>query len=372
MKRTGLTLERELLDLLGAGRKAHIAARYYGFDGRGGGSLQAVGNEIGVTRERIRQLVSAASEGARTGRPVSPTLDHTIAFVVDHMPAAAGEIEAEMLSQRLTSDLFRLEGVINAAELLGRRVPFSITPVKGERLVHARGVRSVKTIVVAARRVISRCGITTISDVVAEREVASGGCDSKLVVSALACLAGFHWLEHSEGWFWLSDNYNNAALNRIRKILSLANPIHISELRAGISRDPTMKGLSPPEGVLLEFCRQAPGLRVEDEMVKAAPAIHSDDVLTPTERDIVRLLSEHGGTIASSKLTPLCRGLGANRRTFFHNLAFSPIFAKYGAGLYGLIGSGGRSADPTRVAVELLSSRTSSSGECEPRPSNAQ
>ena len=249
MKHSRLTLERELCDLLGTGRNARIAARYYGFDGRGGGTLQTVGNEIGVTRERVRQIVTAASESLSTRRAVSPTLDRTIAFVADRMPAAAGEIEAELRSQRLTSGLFRLEGVVKAAELLGRRLPFSITEVKGERLVHARDIPSVDTIVRIARRVISRWGMATLSNVVAEvRKVESGVCDRKLVVSALACLGGFHWLEQSADWFWLSDNANNRVLNRIRKILSVANPIDISELRAGIGRDYRMKGFSRSQG----------------------------------------------------------------------------------------------------------------------------
>src|SRR6202521_3966187 len=219
LRRSRLTLETELRDLLGTGRNARIAARYHGFDGRGGGSLQTVGNEIGLTRERIRQIVTAASERLDSGRRVSPTLDRTIAFVIDHMPAAAGEIEAELRSQRLTSGLFRLEGVLKAAELLGRRLPFSITEVKGERLVHARDIPSVDAIVRIARRVIARGGMATISDVVADvRKVEPSACDRNLVVSALACLEGFHWLEQSAGWFWLSDNPNNRVLNRIRKI----------------------------------------------------------------------------------------------------------------------------------------------------------
>src|SRR5712691_8379121 len=147
LRRARLTLERELRDLLGNGRNARIVARYYGFDGRGGGSFQTVGNEIGLTRERVRQIVTAASERLSTGRPVSPTFDRTIAFVADRMPAAAGEIEAELRSQGLTSGLFRLEGVITAAELLGKRLPFSISEVKGERLVHARDIPLVNTIV---------------------------------------------------------------------------------------------------------------------------------------------------------------------------------------------------------------------------------
>src|ERR1700720_4097810 len=243
MRCSRLTLERELHELLGTGRNARIAARYYGFDGRGGGSLQTVGNEIGLTRERIRQIVTAASKRLSTGRPVSPTLDRTLAFVVDRMPAAAVEIEAELRVQRLTSGLFRLEDIIQAAELLGRRLPFSITEVKGERLVHARDIPSVDTIVRIGRQLVSRWGLATISNVVGEvRKVESDVCDRHLVVSALACLRGFHWLEQSADWFWLSDSRNNPVLNRIRKILSVANPINTSELRAGISRHYRRKG----------------------------------------------------------------------------------------------------------------------------------
>src|ERR1700756_2469397 len=88
-RRSRLTLEKELRDLLGTGRNARIAARYYGFDGRGGGSLQTVGNEIGLTRERVRQIVAASSKWQGTGRPALPALDRTIAFVKDRVPGAA-------------------------------------------------------------------------------------------------------------------------------------------------------------------------------------------------------------------------------------------------------------------------------------------
>ena len=334
-----LTLERELRELLGPGRNALIAARYFGFDGRGGSSLQSVGNEIGVTRERVRQIVSAVSESLSTRRVVSRTFDRTIAFVADRMPATAGEIESGLRSQRLTSGLFRLEGVINAAELLGRRLPFSITEVGGERLIYPRDVASAGTIVQMARRLVSRWGMATLSDVVAKvRKVESGVSDRKLVASTLVRLRGFHWLEKSAGWFWLSDTPYNPVLSRIRKILSVTNPINKSQLWVGIGRGPRMRGFSPPERVLLEFCRQAPGLRVSDETVQAEPGVNSDDVLAPAEKDILRILSQHGGSITTSEFNSVCLGMGVNRKTFYLNLVRSPIISTYGGHLYGLIG----------------------------------
>jgi hypothetical protein len=192
--------------------------------------------------------------------------------------------------------------------------------------------------------------MATLSNVVAEvRKIESGVCDRNLVVSVLACLGDFHWLEQSTDWFWLPDNPTNRVLNRIRKILSVANEINISELWAGIARDYRMKGFSPPKRVLLEFCRQAQGLRVYGDTVKAAPGVNSDDVLTQTERDIVHILSEHGGTMATSEFTSVCLGMAMNRHTMYHNLVNSPIISKYAGGLYRLIGSGngrGRGAPP--------------------------
>jgi hypothetical protein len=360
-RRSRRTLQRELYALLGIGRNACITARYYGFDGRGGASLQTVGDEIGLTRERVRQIVTAASERLGTGWHVLPMLDRTIAFVVDRMPAAAAEIEAELHSQRLTSSVFRLEGVTKAAEVLGRRVPFSITEVKGERLVHAWDIPPVDRIVRIARRVISHWGMATISNVVAQVREVEPRCDRKLVVSALACLKGFHWLDQSAGWFWLSNSPSNRVLNRIRKILSIANPIDISELLAGIGRDYRMKVFSPPKRVLLEFCRQAPGLYVNDETVSAEPAVNSDDVLSPVERDIVHILSEHGGAMATSEFKSVCLGTGVHGRTFYQNLMSSPIISRHAGGRYGLIGSGERFGRGARRS-DASSSRESVDG----------
>ena len=104
-----------------------------------------------------------------------------------------------------------------------------------------------------------------------------------------------------------------------------------------------MRGFSPSQRVFLEFCRQMAGLRVSDETVQAEPAVNSDDVLTQVEKDIVRLLSEHGGYITTSEFKSVCLGRGVNMKTFYLNLVRSPIISTYGGHAYGLIGAGDRS-----------------------------
>ena len=108
-----------------------------------------------------------------------------------------------------------------------------------------------------------------------------------------------------------------------------------------------MRGFSLPQRVFLEFCRQAPGLRVNDETVQAEPGVNSDDVLAKTEKEIVRMLSEHGGIITTSELKSVCLDMGVNGTTFYLNLLRSPIISTYGGHLYGLIGAGNRSGRGT-------------------------
>src|SRR5260370_33526774 len=112
------SLEKELLGFWGAGRDSQIAARYYGFDGRGGRTLLAVGEEYGLTRERVRQIVDAVTEPLSSPPPTLPMLHRTIAVVGNQFPSAAGEIEAKQKAQRPTSTLFRLERVIKTDELI--------------------------------------------------------------------------------------------------------------------------------------------------------------------------------------------------------------------------------------------------------------
>jgi hypothetical protein len=345
-------LEEDLFNLLGTGRNAHIAAHYYGFDGLGGRTLKRVGSEVGLTQERVRQVVTEVSKRLSTGRQVVRVLDRVSAFVVDRLPATAGEIEAELRSHGLTSGLFRLEGILKAVELLGRPLPFSITKIKGERLVHRPDIRLVDLVVRVARRTIARWGIATLSYVAARvRNVESHGCDRNFVAMVLERREDFQWLDAGAGWFWLSDNPNNPVLNRIRKVLSIANAISISELRAGIARDYKMKGISPPARVLLEFCGQASGLRVNDNTIRAIPAINPGDVLTECEKTIANILFEHGGVMASAELEPLCVGAGMKRTTFRQCLAYSPIISKCSVGIYGLIGSNEKPRFRTTHAV---------------------
>jgi len=48
---------------------------------------------------------------------------------------------------------------------------------------------------------------------------------------------------------------------------------------------------------------------------------------------MVHVLSEHGGTMATSEFKSVCLAMGMNRQTFFRNVESSPIISRYAGGL---------------------------------------
>jgi hypothetical protein len=108
---------------------------------------------------------------------------------------------------------------------------------------------------------------------------------------------------------------------------------------SGIVRSPRMKGFSPPFEVLLEFCRQAPGLHVRDNAIEANPIVNPNEVLSHIERQIVHTLSQNGGTLIPPELKSACLSMGLNQTTCYLYLVHSPFILKYRHNRYGLIGS---------------------------------
>ena len=80
----------------------------------------------------------------------------------------------------------------------------------------------------------------------------------------------------------------------MKKILSVANDIDISELRSGISRHHRMKGCSPPRRVLLELCKQLEWCEVEGNSIILNAPLDYEKILGNNEWLLISILKEYG------------------------------------------------------------------------------
>jgi hypothetical protein len=331
-----LPLEKTLVSVLATDRNAGIVARHYGFDGRGGANFQRTGNEFGITRERVRQIVSASDPHRHLLPEAGAAVDRLIDFISARIPAPAAEVEAKLHLAGLALKPFRMEGIVNIAGLLGRTVPFRIGLINKARLIVPGCWPSFHTFVGRVRERVRRNGMAKIAEFTNDLPAAPGaGGTASLIEIILSGQPDFRWLDREAGWFWLAGTSPNCAVKRIRKMLAVANPLAIAELRAGLAR---MISPLAPESTLAAFCRQQDWLSVRGDLIYATPCIDAAEVLNKTEHDIYRLLSGNNGCMSNSELISRANRLGMKRPTFYQCVTYSPIVTRYNGRNYRLIG----------------------------------
>lgn len=339
-----LRLDDELAELLSfepLPRNIEIATAYFGWDGKGTHTLEEVGSRYGMTRERVRQITQRIVETLKAKRPFLPVLDRVLHSVAEEIPCSVERIESMLAERSLSRARFRFDGLTSAAEITDRRCPFVIEHEDGRRYAVPREQRGVAKIVLQlARKTVSHWGVATIEDIAAQ--VADHTCreiSAKFVQAVLCSQPGFSWLDEPSGWFWLNSTTRNALLNQIQKVVAVAPRIHVSELRAGVSRPHRREGFAPPQRVLIALCAQAGGYDIEGDFVIASAPLNHREVLSDTESIIADVLFEHGPVLQRPKLEEFCIGKGLHRDSFYIHLTYSPIVARYAPGVYGLRGA---------------------------------
>lgn len=339
-----MTLETELLDLLTFEpkiRNRSFIVRLLGWDGEGGQTLETIGKDHGMTRERVRQISERHLDRIQKKPPFLPVLDRTIEAVAALAPSSESSIEMALVEQRLTKNTFKIAGILNAAEATGRHCPFIIEAGDGQSYVvpsDAAGIT--KQILQLARKAISHWGVTTIEDVAAEVSSLLGRpIASTFVTAVVSAQPSFAWLDMASGWFWLKSTARNALLNQVEKILCVCDQVHISELRSGVSRNHRREGFAPPQRVLLALCKQPGAYEVVGNVISANPPLNYLDVLADTERTFVAVFRETGPLVESRKLEQECLARGMNRATFMQYLTYSAIITRFARGVYGLRGT---------------------------------
>jgi hypothetical protein len=340
---SNLKLEDEILSLLSfvkTKRNLDIFIQRYGLNGREEQTLQEVGDAYNMTRERVRQICDNRIEHhVQNKHPFAPTLDRCLNFVFEHTPNVANHIEKNLQEKGLTNTSFSLESLQNAARLFGREVPYSISKAGKSSVATKIDLDiSPQKIIRIARRKVEHWGATTIEEVAvtASEQIP---VSEELVLGVLNSQEDFSWLDKDSGWFWLSSVPRNRLLNQIEKILSVIKEIDIAELRDGVRRNYRMEGFAPPQKVLLEFCNQQDGYKVEGRKVSITKPIDWHITLAETEQTMVEILLNNGSVMKREDFERACLARGMGRVTFYVYIDNSPVITRYARGVYGLRGA---------------------------------
>ena len=304
-------------------------------------------------------MSSAASPGSACGScasgsphklsgsaPATPALDSALVLAAHAAPTTAHDLARRLADEHVSTRPFDPAGLLTAAAVLGREPTFTLETVKDVRVVlpdppdpASDTMAVIAAVVDTARAIVRRAGAARVGEVTGR--VAADlavWVEDDLVTAVVSEPDDFVWLERRTGWFYLPSVAKNAVVSRVAKVLSVAGAARLPDLHAGIRRDERMREFVMPEYILGELCERLPGVRLEGDVAVADPRRAPEDVLERTELTLFQALVRMGGQADRRDLEAACLASGMKASSFNNRIAYSPIVADLGHGLYGLRG----------------------------------
>jgi len=340
-----------------SGRNADIIMARFGWDGGPSRTLQAVGDEFGITRERVRQVCVRAGKRLLVGtRPMMPVLDDALSLFEESIPCEASSFKAALVEAGLSERGIDGAGMLSLAEFFGHEIGAVLVESGETRLVMDRdSADCVGKARQTARKLVGSHGVTTVAEVTTEL---CGELDETeqehregLVRIELDAEPTVVWLDADKRWLWLTGipDGRNRLMNNVRKVLSVSGEIDATDLRRAVRRDWRMGGYAPPARILLAFAEAVPELKRSDNVVRSLRPYSRGEYLSNSEYIIAEVILEHGGVMRYDDLRRVALDYGVGDAAFKQRMSYSPVVRKYAPCVYGLSG-----VDVSANAVDAL------------------
>lgn len=351
----------------GAQRDADLFACRYGVKGAEGTTLNKLAAPLGITRERVRQIIEKLIERSSQFEFDIPVLDTLQLVCASHLPCPVSLLNNQVRTQ-LGEHLTLEDACAFANDLLGKRIVRMSEPVTqpgGSRIdswaygpseddvVHIEDVKAVRSVAYA---MIRSCGVAHLPTVAGTAPLTHGrGCTSP--ANMLQSVTGFEWLDADRSWFWFGPEKpgHNIILSVVRKVFTVARGrVDIADLLAAIirfrsraataefDRDRTLM-LIPPVHIARAVLERLTWLHVvqhDDYRVSAPlnPAVE----LSETELRLVAALEARDGVASRFELRSALPDI--KLITFSAALMTTPVVRLVSHGIYAIIG---RPINPT-------------------------
>ena len=303
-------------------------------------TLADVGDEFGLTRERVRQITATVTSRAHAYRREFPFLLQCLSTIQCAGLSEASKVEEMLLAEGLTTPRTTLRAIRAAGRMLNLGIEFELEHTKSGTLVVTAATKGVSDRIASeARRITSRWGCGRVDDIVSFLKDSVGvEISQEAAQAALATVPGLSWLDDEKNWFWVATAARNRLLNNIDKTLAVAQTISAGELRSAVRRHHRMDGFAPPRRILRALCTELDDCEVEGDAIRNTGTRTIEGELSETERALRGLFVEHGPALHVRELEQFALTMGINRATFQMTLFNSPIFRRLAKGVYGLVG----------------------------------
>jgi transcriptional regulator with XRE-family HTH domain len=338
-------------------RAVEVMALRYGLHGESKSTLQSIGTQFGLTRERVRQIIARNTERARHWPVATPCLDRlsdeikkllpsTVAELDQHLKDALGESLSVMGAERFARDVLGRSIACLTNTPANMAAPWEMVASSGDDAETIREVRA------AAFGMIRSCGAAHIGFISsAAGQLLNRALSTMETVRCCRLIGKFEWLREQDGWFWFGPDRENRLLSITSKVLSVANRnVDVEEIYGALVRSrrsryqtdrPRPYLVDPPPALIIEVLKRIPTIRqVQHDDFRLKNPVSPEDVLSDTELAIYRVLSQRGGIATRQTLYKELVDTGTLLATALQApLESSPILMRLDHGLYALRGT---------------------------------
>jgi hypothetical protein len=349
-------LEAELLRIARAledERNAAIVVSLWGWSGAGPRTLESVGKELGITRERVRQIEARALRRLTKHSFEAPLVKATIALLRREAPDLDSVLAEKIREHELSREAFNPRGLQIAAEYLGTKWPFSIVALGQQRILAlADEAEKLRRAPLALRKKSSERGCTSVLALAAELKIAEDRIPG--LVRVLESTCPVQWLDTEHEWLFWPETARNRLHNLCSKVLGVCDNIRVSELRRAVSKSRRL-AMCPPQRILANFIEQSGLGRVEESVIYAKPGASSAPADESAEGRMIRVLDTYGPIMDGEAFAEKCIAAGMNATTFYIYRIISPVICSLGRNVYCKVGTN----VPPGVIEDIVSQRRS-------------
>ena len=334
-------LESELQGLIRSivnGRNAEIGIRFWGFDGSPPKTLEAVGQETGITRERVRQITSGIIRRLEKADFGTPFLVRALEYICEIAPGSNDYLAEKIQRSGISKIRFSIDGLISASKLFKRETNLRRISLGGVVVFLNNPELDGKEALIlrTLRKYSSSNGCTSVNRIAAEIDLQEN--EVGVLRRLLTFIPEVSWLDDEKEWLVSNRLARNRLANLVSKVLSVAPEVRAGELRRAIARSYRLE-YAPPVAILKRFCDIFRLAEVNGELIRGIN-LQEGAQLSGNEKILVEAFRTSGTILSREDLEDVCiEKYDLNPGSFYMYLSFSPLITRLSKGIYCLVGS---------------------------------
>ena len=351
-KGNSITFDDEIRALLiftgvNSDRNSDMFLRKTGLDGKGGATLEEIGQSYKITRERVRQIVAKDKQKIKDGLLFNLNIYEKISSYIRSITFASTEsIETVLKSKGYTRNHFDVRGILEFEDIIDqdskRFSDYEIDLLPGTNISYLfRGnIRDqLKAIRSKLKKQTSAQGFIRISDLFnfcMEKEIA---ISQDQLMSFLKETGDVEFLSSKQDACYIKDS-RNRLVNAITKCLIAHRPLKAVRVKDGLRRYKRLSQI-PTTPELLEFCKSHPNLIVSNNRIDWAIHFDNSNIVSEAESQFLGAFFTPDEVLTFKELQDRLLKSGVNPVTMYLYSAQLPFIESDGRRRFALRGCPG-------------------------------